>query len=269
VTTAAPTFSRWLWAISALWFGLAGCTWTEDKRLRELLHEKGFGSRAEGDATQEEYVGGRDQVQFLVPPEALALPGGERLVELTTTQPIALDGTIFVPYVGPVLALGKTEVELGALVRGQLRTVFDREVDVQARITTSFKVYYTFGETGSKGIQTLTPDLTLWDALLTVRWTNLANLGRVQLIRPDAEHPLVVDVNFREMLLSGNTTANLRLRERDAIYVPPTFLGLIARILQRLLEPVSAAVQTLLGASQAQISYEVLTGQRDAIFFRF
>jgi protein involved in polysaccharide export with SLBB domain len=265
--------TRWLVALCLLLSGLASCGSYEDKRIRELLNEKGFGARAYGDATRENYVGGRDRVQFLLEPDALVQPGAERLGELAVAQPVAIDGTIFVPFVGPVVALGLTEAELGALVRQQLRAVLKFDVPVQARIIDSGKVFYAFGEVLGKGRLLLEPDMTLVDAVLGVtRWTNLANLGRVFLIRPDAEHPLVVDVNFREILTTGNTAPNILLRERDFIYIPPTFLGLLARLLERMFEPVGLAVRTLTGAAQAQASYQILTGQLDgtnAFFFRF
>ena len=95
---------------------LASCGGYEDKRIRELLNEKGFGSRADGEATRENYLGGNDLVQFIVPPEVLMQPGAEQLSVLQASQPVGLDGTIFVPLVGPVYALGKTEADLAALL---------------------------------------------------------------------------------------------------------------------------------------------------------
>jgi protein involved in polysaccharide export with SLBB domain len=272
VTTAPSQFLYRVLALCLLWC-LGSCGSYEDKRIRELLNEKGFGTRAQGDATRENYVGGRDRVQFLLEPDALLEPGVERLGELLVPQPVAIDGTIFIPFVGPVGALGLTEAELGALVRQQLRSVITYDVPVQARIIDSGKVFYAFGEVLGKGRLPLEPDMTLVDAVLGVtRWTNLANLGRVYLIRPDAEHPLVIDVNFREILTSGYTASNILLRERDFIYIPPTFLGLVARLLERMFEPIGLAVRTLTGAAQAQASYQILTGQIDganAFFFRF
>ncbi|MEO6593227.1 MAG: polysaccharide biosynthesis/export family protein [Planctomycetota bacterium] len=262
----------WLRGFLLLALGcLAACGTYEEKRIRELLNEKGFGTRATGEATRENYLGGLDWVQFIVPPEALLIPGAEQLGALNVSQPVNLDGTIFVPYVGPVYALGKTEVELATLVKQQLRAVFQPEIDLQARITISTKLFYAIGEVGLKGPHRMTTDLTLVDAMFIVGWTPLANLGRIYLIRPDAEHPLVIDVNFREMITSGLTVANVAIRERDILYVPPTFLGLLARLMQRLLEPVGLAVRTLLGATQLQYSYDILTGkqQDNAIFFRF
>jgi protein involved in polysaccharide export with SLBB domain len=250
---------------------LAGCGSFEEKRIRELTHEKGFGSRAQGDATYEDYVGGLDAVQFLINPADVREPSMERLVELTQVQPIGIDGTIFLPYIGATYVLGMTELQLAAHVESQLRLRYETVPRLQARIVRSNKVFYAVGEVlDAKGVVRLEPDTTLMDAMFRVKWTNLANLGRVYLIRPDAENPLVIDINFREMVTSGYMSRNFRIRERDILYVPPTFLGMLARLLQRLLEPVGLAVQTMLGAAQIRQSYDILTGDlNNPFFFRF
>jgi protein involved in polysaccharide export with SLBB domain len=268
--THGTPLSGWLHRLLLLTLGcLVGCSSFEEKRIRELLHEKGFGTRAEGDSNRENYVTGLDTIQFLIEPTALAEPGLERLAELTVKQPIAIDGTIFVPYVGPVYVLGKTELEVSALVQGLLKEVLTNVPEIQARIITSVRFYYAIGETLQKGRIAMEPDMTFIDAVFKANWTNLANLGRVYLIRPDAETPLVIDINFREMVTSGYTTANVLLRERDILYVPPTFLGLIARMLQRLLEPVALAVRTMLGFAEIQSAYDYVTGKSGSYYLRF
>lgn len=269
--------SSLLRALVALAVGaLAACGSFEDKRIRELMPEKGFGARAAGDAAAENYIGGRDLIQFLLPPTALQQPAYARLAELTAPQPVAIDGTIFVPYVGPVAVLGKTEAEAAALVNSQLRAAgVGQDFEIQARIvqvsSLSSKWFYAYGEVANKGQTLIETDLTFFDAMNAVGWTPLANLGRVYLIKPDAEHPLVIDINFREMMTTGLMTMNVPIRERDIIVVPPTFLGLLARLLQRFLEPIGLAVQTVLGVAQAQYAYDVVTGERpnNTIFFRF
>lgn len=256
----------WLGLLAAL-ASLAACGSFEEVRIRELMHEKGFGTRANGDATRENYVSGLDSVLFRLPPEVLVQTGAERLPELTVAQPVGIDGTIFVPYVGPVYVLGKTEAELAALVRAQLRTVLTFDVPLQVRISQGRKFFYAIGETRQYGRIQMEPDLTLMDAMFTAGWSPLANLGRVYLIRPDAENPLVVDINFREMLITGDMKPNVAIRERDILYVPPTFLGMIARLLQRLLEPVGLAVRTVIGVAQFRSAYDVATGRQDSDFF--
>ncbi|HIE70927.1 MAG TPA: hypothetical protein EYP98_12550 [Planctomycetes bacterium] len=80
---------------------------------------------------------------------------------------------------------------------------------------------------------------------------------------------MVVDVNLREMLTTGYTASNFQIRERDILYVPPTFLGMLARLFQRLMQPVALAVRTMLGAAQITFAYDVLTGKSNRLFFRF
>lgn len=268
VPSSSPT-SRLHALLLLVFVCFASCGSFEEKRIRELLHEKGFGSRAQGEATFENYVGGRDAVMFLMAPGATLVEGAERIAELSAAQTIAIDGTISVPYVGPVYVLGQTELQLTANVTSQLRARFKNDFGLQARIVTTNKLFYAIGEVGRKGPQPMATDLTFWDAMFTVGWSNLANLGRVYLIRPDAENPLVIDINFREMLTTGFTTANIQIHEHDLIYVPPTFLGLIARLLQRVLEPVGLAVRTMLGAAQIRSAYGVVTGEQDQLYFRF
>lgn len=251
----------------------AACGSYEDRRLRELIHEKGFGTRAQGDATKENYVAGGDRVYFTVEPAALQTLSAQQLVYLTQPQLVAIDGTIHIPYYGRLQALGKTESELSALVERVLQPSFPFAVDVEARILIDNKNIYAFGETALRGVVPMVgvgnADVTLLRAVATIGWTQLANIARVFLIRPDAEHPMVVEVNILEMITTGNTRYNLQLRENDIIYIPPTFLGLVARILERLLAPINLAVMTLFNVAQVRTSYEVATGQQQGFFFRF
>ncbi len=268
-----PNRTPWLFLL-LLWLcaALTSCSSYEEKRMRELFHEKGFGSRAQGDATVENYVAGGDSVVFLIPPIAYQDPAASELARLAAPQTLSIDGRIMIPYAGTVQVLGLTESQLATLVKGLLRPIFNYEIDIQARIVGESKLIYAFGETLKKGPIPLAPlgaDMTMLRAVASIGWTPLANLSRVQLIRPDAEHPLVMEVDIYHMITSGNTRANFRIRENDIIYMPPTFLGLVARILERVLQPVQVAVQTMLGLAGVRAGWDFATGKSDQFFFRF
>lgn len=253
---------------------LSACSNFEEKRVRELMHEKGFGTRAQGDATTENYVAGGDFVGFDISPASYQDPSAQQLYQLTQPQRVGLDGTISVPYVGPVHVLGKTEAQLTTMVKGLLQPYFQFQLDLQARIAGDMKHIYAFGEVANRGpvpIQYVGgSDLTLFHVVAKLNWTQLANLGRVYLIRPDAENPLVVEVNLSEMITTGRMAMNIRVRENDIIYIPPTFLGLVARILERILAPLNLAVRSLLGLAQIQQSYDLLTGKSSyPVYFTF
>ena len=261
VTSASmPALLRLLSLLLLAW--LAACSGVEEKRIRELLNEKGFGTRAQGQATLESYVGGGDAVVFFLEPTQIAQPGYEQLALLMTPQAVGLDGTIHVPYVGSVPVLGLTERNLETLVQEQLQPLFTQPIKLTARIDNQGKGFYVFGEAVQKGrLPMLRADMTLLEVLATVGTTPLANLGRIQVITPDAQNPLVVEVNYREMVLTGNTTYNVPIHENDIIYVPPTLFGMLTRFIEKLLEPVNVVVRALFGVASVRTSYDYLTGE--------
>ena len=265
---------RWwsllLW-ISAL-FVSAGCGGVEEKRIRELLHDKGFGTRAQGVATHENYVTGGDAVQFLMDPSIYLTAGAEQLSLLLAPQYISIDGTILIPYVGAVYVLGMTEAELASLVSTQLQPFFNNfQIALQARILNLGKAFFAFGEFERKGRMPMTnSDLTVLDVIATLGVTRLANLGRIKLVRPDAENPMVVTINLREFIETGYTKYNLRVQDNDILFVPPTFLGAISRFIQKLLEPLAVAVDALFNLSYLRSSYDVLfSGDPAYGYYRF
>ena len=93
-------------------------------------------------------------------------------------------------------------------------------------------------------------------------------MGRVRLIKPDAENPIVIEVNVREMMMTGDMTYNLPIDENDFIYIPPTWIGGFSRFIEKLLQPIGVAVQSLLGLATIKYSYDVLRGDAP-FFFRF
>lgn len=246
----------------------AACASGEEKRIRELLHEKGFGTRAQGQAVKENYITGGDAVQFLLDPMLYLTAGAEQLSLLAAPQAISIDGTILIPYLGPVYVLGMTERELATLVNTQLQGFFNFEVAVQCRILNLGKAFYAFGEVLQKGrLPMIKGDITVLEAIATIGTSPLANLGRVRVVKPDAENPLVVVVNIREMILTGNTKWNLRLDDNDILYVPPTILGAFARFAEKLLQPLGVAVSALFAWTSLRYSYDVLSG--DAPYYGY
>lgn len=238
-----------------------GCASYEDQRIRQLMVEKGFGTLADGRASIENYVASGDAVQFLVPADVQGVPEAAQLVILAQPQQVGIDGTILIPYAGPVHVLGLTEAELSAQINSILQPLFNVAIDVQARIINRGKAFYAFGEVLQKGrIPMVKGDLTVMEVMSSLGWTQLANLGRINVIYPDAQNPQVVEVNFYEMALTGNTTWNLPVYNNTFIYVPPTIIGGIARFIQRALAPLQSVVQTIVGAAVAVNAYDVITG---------
>lgn len=232
----------------------------ESDRLRQLLHERGFGTRADGVARAENFVAGGDDVQFMVPPLSYQQPGREQLFLLLQPQPVGIDGTVYVPYVGPVYVLGKTEGELGPLITSLLEGVFAEPIPIEARIVSSGKGFYVFGEVegGARWVPMPHGDLTILEVMARSTLTDLANFGSVRVIKPDAQDPLVVVVNVREIIETGNTTYNLAIDHNDIIYIPPTFLGHIARFMEKLVQPIGAVTRAAFGVAGFRATYDYL-----------
>ena len=94
---------------------------------------------------------GGDGIVFVVDLTVLVSPGAERLALLTTVQRVGIDGTILIPYVGPVMVLGMTERELKRMVQERLQAFFNFEIDLVPRIVNFSKAFFAFGEVGIKG----------------------------------------------------------------------------------------------------------------------
>nr|HMQ21665.1 hypothetical protein [Planctomycetota bacterium] len=109
-------------------------------------------------------------------------------------------------------------------------------------------------------------DLTILDVFALNQILPLANIGKIRLVRPDPESPLVVSINVRDMVLYGYTTYNLNIKENDIIYVPPTFFGSISRFIERLTAPLTTLVAATFQASSIRYQYQVLRGERDLNF---
>ncbi|MFO1052099.1 MAG: polysaccharide biosynthesis/export family protein [Planctomycetota bacterium] len=239
---------------------LGSCGGVESDRLRQYLNERGFGTRADGSARAENFVAGADEVQFIVDPEIYRRPLHEMLFLLQTRQPVSIDGTIYVPYVGQVYALGKTEAQLAAEVSLALEGVFKDYIHLDARIFSTGKGFYVYGEVegASRWVPMPHGDLTVLEAIARTRITDLANLGRVRWIKPDARYPLVTVINVREILETGNTTFNVPIDHNDIIYIPPTFFGHIARFMEKLVQPIGAVTRAAFGLAGFRSTYDYL-----------
>ena len=249
-------------------FLVTGCTSVEDSRIRQYVAEKGFGTRADGEATAENYVAGGDQVQFVLSnPNLVQEPGLEQLFLLTQSQTVDIDGTIFLPYIGRLYVLGMRESTLSATVTDLLDREFTLDVRVDARILSTGKNFYAFGEIeGARIYPLLKADLTVVEAVASLQLTNLANLGRVKVVKPDARNPLVITVNMRDIIESGYTGYNVRIEENDILYIPPTFLGHISRFLEKLVQPIGQLVSAALGVNNTRFALDSLTSGGTGFF---
>ncbi|MHC4892531.1 MAG: polysaccharide biosynthesis/export family protein [Planctomycetota bacterium] len=206
---------------------MAGCASTPDKRVLQYLNTHGFGNRYSGDAEEENYVTIGDSFVW----------ANEFDPGLSGQATIDIDGTVVLPQVGSVHVAGMTRSELEAYLTLQLSRYYT-EVDIRIRnMATQGKVYFVFGECGRNGPVPFRGELTIFEAVLAAKPTDYAaNLGRVRLVRGDPRDPLVITVNFKD-ILDGDTTFNILVKERDILIIPPTFIGRLSNFLGAIVTP--------------------------------
>ena len=230
-------------ALSVLFLGgpvlFSSCSTAPDKRLLQYLNTSGFGKDYIGDAEEENYVMLGDTVQVYD-----VLHGDE----INVAQRVDIDGTVLLPEIGPTVVAGYTRAELQAYLTENFIPYFD-ETDIQVQIQARGKVFYIYGEVGRKGEQNFNGDVTIWEAVMQASPDeDSANLGRVKLIRPDPVEPFIMYVDINDMIEHGDSTGNVKVKELDIIYVPPTFLAEIGYFVRALIQPLTSVLGGVGGA---------------------
>ncbi|HKX46621.1 MAG TPA: polysaccharide biosynthesis/export family protein, partial [Planctomycetota bacterium] len=214
----------------ALPLGLGACRSSPDRRILSHLVTDGFGNRYTGNAEEENYLRIGDQFQWLDEANPDKLP--------LTQSRVDIDGTIVIPQVGAVAVAGLSRTEIEAHLTQKLAPYFERTEIRVLSITTSFKVYFIYGEINNAGQRQFQGDVTIFEAVMQAGIKPYSsNLGRVRLIRADPVDPLIITVNIRDILQYGDTSFNVLVQERDIIVVPPTFLAQIGNFLSALTQP--------------------------------
>lgn len=219
---------------------LGSCSSTSpDKRLLQYLNQEGFGNRYTGNAEEENYITIDDTVDITdsYHPDELTLSG---LV-------VDIDGTIVLPELGAVHVAGQTRSELEAYLLEKYSPYYTK-LDIRVKIRTQGKVFFIFGEVANRGAQPFRGDLTVFQAVMgAVPDDRTANLGRVQVIRPDPRDGYTIYVNIDDMF-QHDSTSNVHIQERDIIYVPPTMVAEFGYFLSAMIFPITQVLNDLRGS---------------------
>jgi protein involved in polysaccharide export with SLBB domain len=229
--------SRLRLLVVALLALVTSCSTQPDKRVLQLLNTSGFGKSYTGNAEEEDYITIGD---------TLVVTETYQPEELRANERVAIDGTVLLPVVGAVNIAGMTRTEIEAFLLDKYSPYYDL-LDIKVRIvSTSGKYYFIFGEVSQEGRQVLEGDLTIWEAVMgAVPDDETANLGRVRLIRADPRDPLVVPIDIGQLIDHGDSTYNIKIKELDIIYVPPTMLAQVGYFINTLLFPVKMVLSGL------------------------
>jgi polysaccharide export outer membrane protein len=166
-------------------------------------------------------------------------------------QRIRPDGKISFEGLGEVEAAGKTPEEVADILRSKVLELYtltgDKPIDVHIAAYQS-KVFYVLGEVERPGPKVYTGRDSVLTAIAAANPTALAWNKRIQVIRPSSSKdnsPKIFELNFDRMIAHGDTSKDVLLQEGDIIYVPPTILASVGKLVQEVVTPISSTASTI------------------------
>ncbi|QDY49582.1 polysaccharide biosynthesis/export family protein [Stenotrophomonas maltophilia] len=147
----------------------------------------------------------------------LTVPAGPQQQGSLAGRLVQSDGTLFYPYIGKVVATGKTPMELREEISNRLsKYVESPQVDVSVLTYGSQRVWVTGAAQRSSPIALSTSPLTLADAISQAGLDNLqADLSGIQLSREGTTYTINL-----ETLARAFGGRQLLLKDGDSIFVP-------------------------------------------------
>lgn len=130
------------------------------------------------------------------------------------------DGMVSLPLVGDVLATGLTPLQLGDDLTNKLKKyIQDPKVSVVVVAVNSQRIYL-LGEVGKPGPLTMTPGMTVLQAVSTAGGpSQYANTKKMYILRNDGGKEQRIPVHYKEAL-KGDSSQNLVLKSGDTIVIP-------------------------------------------------
>ncbi len=247
--------SPWARLLLLLAVLLTACSTQPDKRILQLLNTSGFGKSYTGNAEEENYITIGD---------TLSVTDTYQPQDLKASERVAIDGTVLLPVIGAVSVAGMTRTEIEAFLMDKYSPYYDL-LDIKVRIVSSRgKFFFIYGEVKKQGRQNLEGDLTIWEAVMGASPDNeTANLGRVKLIRADPRDPTIVYVDVGQLIETGDSTFNIKVKELDIIYVPPTILAQVGYFINTLLFPVKLVLSGIGDAVRTLTNISTINNNRN------
>jgi polysaccharide biosynthesis/export protein len=160
-------------------------------------------------------IGPQDKLKIVVFEEA----------NLSNTYPVSTDGSFDFPYIGRVIAVGKTPRQLEEEITAKLADGYVRQPHVSVEIE-QFRSRSIFiaGEVKTSSRMPLMGQMTLLEALVQAGWVT-GNAGTMVIVTRQPSEPStakgveLIRISLND-LQSGQTAANIVLREGDSIFVP-------------------------------------------------
>jgi len=167
--------------------------------------------------------------------------------EVTGEYMVNNDGKIQYEFVGDIIVAGLTKNEASKVIADVLsQYIISPEVTVKITGYNS-KVVYVIGEVAHPGKIYMRGDtITIREALIQAGLPTLTAKGKKSaLITPSANgKPKQVKVNVDKLLIEGDLRENYVMKPGDTLYVPPTIMAKVMRVIQPVTAPISNAAGT-------------------------
>lgn len=174
--------------------------------------------------------------------------------DLSSAQPIRVEGVITAPFVGDVKVAGLTPTQIRDKL-AVLLTPYITDVSVQViPISIQSKVIYVYSTDRLGGLiggsVPVGGDMTLIDLITILGGVSPgADDCHVKVTRGDPRHPKTLNINVRDIILNGYTAGNIRMRPDDMVYMPPAFYAKVTQFLNQVTSPIRVLSSTLSSAS--------------------
>ncbi|HKW34971.1 MAG TPA: polysaccharide biosynthesis/export family protein [Candidatus Acidoferrum sp.] len=141
--------------------------------------------------------------------------------QLTRTVPVRPDGKISLPLLNDVQAVGLTPMELGNIIRDELKKyITNPQVTVSIAEINSRRVYVT-GEVTHPGAFALLPNMTVLQALTSAGgFTQFAKIKSIYVLRMEGGKQVKHSFNYKDVLNGKKHEDNIQLEPGDTIIVP-------------------------------------------------
>ena len=157
---------------------------------------------------------------YVIGPDDMLLVSVWKEPDLTNTLPVRADGMISMPLLNDVQAAGLTPMQLAGSITDKLKKfVADPHVTVVVTQMNSQRVYVT-GEVVHSGAMTLTPDMTVLQALATAGFTQFANTKGIYILRSENGQQKRYPVIYKKLIKGAASDQNIVLKPGDTIVVP-------------------------------------------------
>jgi len=144
--------------------------------------------------------------------------------ELSRTLMVMHNGTISYPLIGEVRVVGLTTEQASALLAAKLKKYFISPVVSIIFKSPTLPYVSVFGEVLRQGAVEYQRGLRVTDYIALAGGPTIgANLGKVKVVRFEAEEPIVTTINVNKILEKGFSEENYELKAGDWINISKKF----------------------------------------------